>query len=213
MANRFSTKNSAQPRQTLPVVLAARIVAGIFEQKLATRFIESYAAKFERAELVIHKERNRELEQILGREILLALLARVGSNLEERSRSRVRRQPANKTSTPDPNRFLRELLACIGRDLRWSAGDVMEVQGELNLYREIMAKNSTPVARTASGTSLGGGFRRSANGGPFVDRCAFVLDASMMENARVGAAKLLREIEARADQMLEECLQADSIRK
>ncbi len=130
MANRFSTKNSAQLRQTLPVVLAARIVAGIFEQKLATRFIESYAAQFERAELVIHKERNRELEQILGREILLALLARVGSNLEERSRSRVRRQPANKTSTPDPNRFLRELLACIGRDLRWSAGDVMEVQGE-----------------------------------------------------------------------------------
>ena len=39
-------------------------------------------------------------------------------------------------------------------------------------------------------------FSRSAAGGPFVDRCAFLLDPSMMENARQAAAKFLRQIEA-----------------
>ncbi len=188
--------------------LAAQILAGISEQRLAARFIESYAKQFERAELIIHKERNRELEFILEKEILLAMLARIAQTLEESARERPRGRTRENISAPDANRTIRDLLAWIGRERGWTAGDSMEILGELNLYRAIMAKNSAPIARPAGGASFGSGFRRGANAGPFVDRCAFVLDPSMMENARVSSGKMLREIEALADEFLEEWIRS-----
>ncbi len=82
-------------------------------------------------------------------------------------------------------------LRAIGPRRNWTAGDSMEILGELNLYRAIMAKNSAPICGHArAAASFGSRFRRRANAGPFVDRCAFVLDPSMMENARVSSAKV-----------------------
>jgi hypothetical protein len=193
--------------------LAARILAAISEQRLAARFIEGYAKQFERAELIVHKERNRELELILEREILLAMLARIAHTLEGDARAHPRGRTREKPLVADTNRFLRELVASIGRERGWTAGDSMEILSELSLYRAIMAKNSAPVARASGGVRLGSGFRRGANAGPFVDRCAFVLDPSMMENARVSSAKTLREIESLADQLLEECVRSSRTQK
>ena len=115
-------KPTTQPRRTMAANLAARILAAISEQRLAARFIESYAKQFERAELIIHKERNRELEFILEKEILLAMLARIAQMLEESARERPRGRTREKIPAPDANRTIRRALgvnAAGPRATRW----------------------------------------------------------------------------------------------
>jgi hypothetical protein len=211
MPSRSTPKGASKSRPAPAADLGARIIGAISEKRLAAKFIEGYAAQFDRAELIVHKERNREVESILEKEILLAMLARVVHTLGEISKTQPRRR-GEKNQTPDPNRFVREVVSAIGAARNWTAGDSVEVLGELDLYRAIMAKNAPPAGRASSGGQFGSSFRRSASSGPFVDRCAFVLDPSMMENARVSSAKVLREIELLADQLLEESLRATQSR-
>lgn len=208
---------SLTPKQRRAVAqdLAARIITALDGEKLAARFIEGYSKQFQRKEFVVHAERNRELQAIFNREILLAMLTRISVSLAEQTGSLPRsKKPA---SAPNLDAFLSDVLDAIGRARRWTAGDTFEIRGELNLYRDIVARSAGAASRQASTASAGPQFRfipsgsrerRASGSGPFVDRCAFVLDPSMMENARVASAKFLREIEALADRALEESLNA-----
>jgi hypothetical protein len=62
----------------------------------------------------------------------------------------------------------------------------------LQLYEELLARAAAP--------------RRSrkpfeAANHPFVDRCAFLLDSSFLENARVAASRALSELDSLAAQV------------
>jgi len=175
-----------------PQDLAFRIVSAIRSGNLAAAFIQSYAAHYDRQEFLVHAERSRELQSILEREILLAAASHVLLLAED-----LWRQGRSSKSTKrlaDPARFVRDFIAAVGLEKRWTAGDVVEFRGEFGLYQAIAA------AGAAKASGVPRSFRRNVAGGPFVDRCAFLLDPSMMENARQAAAKLLREIEALVSQ-------------
>lgn len=73
----------------------------------------------------------------------------------------------------------------------------MEFRGDLEIYRHLTALAASRSSQTRS---------RVVPAGPFVDRCAILLDPSMIENASRAAGKLLLQLEAQADQLLLEVL-------
>jgi hypothetical protein len=201
-----SRSPSASKRRAIAEALAQQILGEIDGQKLPARFIEGYAQQYGRLELVVHAERNRELQSILEREILLAMLARIAATAHAQSSSRTR--DASTLALGNPKQLLSSVLNAIARRRCWTAGDLVEITGELNLYREIIAKSVAPSVRAPKTSGYFSKFQTTSASSPFVDRCAFILDPSMMENARVASAKFLREIETLADRLLEESIRA-----
>jgi hypothetical protein len=191
------TKNS---ELSLPHQLAVRLLAGRACGKLAATFIENYARQFDRPEASAHPERRRELEIMLDREVLLAMTARVMNLLEESSSRRLTRA-GTRAIKLNPPAFLRDLLAAIALESNWTAGDAMEFRGDLEIYRRLAAVLHSAASRSGASRS------RTAPRGPFVDRCAILLDPSMIENATRAAGKLLLQIEALTDKLFEETMQ------
>jgi hypothetical protein len=200
MSSSETTKPTGGRQIAPPRELAHRIALAIRSQRVAAGFIENYARQYDRPEFTLHEERNRELQIVLEREILLAISAHVTTLAEESARVSRTKRTGKRSAVGDPARFAREFVAGIGAELRWTAGDVVEFRGELNLYRAILA------AGAAKASGIPRSFRRSIAAGPFVDRCAFLLDPSMMENARQAAAKLLHQMEALAERHFDEVL-------
>lgn len=186
-------KSPTSPKRALPVPneLAHRLVLAVRDGNLAGAFIENYAKQYNRREFTVHADRARELQIIVEREILLAAAAQVAVYAEESAAQRRARSGA-RSGMGDAGRFVRELISAIGTEMRWTAGDVIDFRGDFTLYREIM------LSRSAKSAGIPRSFRRTGASGPFVDRCAFLLDPSMMENARQAAAKLAQQIEALA---------------
>jgi hypothetical protein len=178
---------------TPPSELAKLLLHALKTGRTASTFLETYAEQFDRPEATAHPERRRELETMLDREMLLAMTARVA--LTSEINARARRAP--RTSKNDPAAFLRELLAAIAKESNWTAGDAMEFRGDLEIYRRLTAVAAARAAQTRS---------RIVPAGPFVDRCAILLDPSMIENASRAAGKLLLQLESQSDKLLEEVL-------
>lgn len=177
--------------------LAKRVLASVGGARLATNFVDDYAQQFHRPEASAHPARRKELETILGREILLAMAARVASLAQENASRRRAPARGKRIASLDPSAFLRDFVAALSRESGWTAGDAMEFRGDLEIYRRLGAANTL---RAISGRA------RSATGGPFVDRCAILLDPSMIENATRAAGKLLPQIEALAENLFNEVL-------
>jgi len=182
-----------------PRELARRIVAEVTRAKLASAFLDSYAREFSRADVVAHQENRREVEAVLNREILLAIAARIALTLEERHAPRRARRRTRPSTQWNVGTFIRELAAAVAHESGWTLGDSVEFQSDLQIYISL-SKAPTPV-RSAPGRIQGTPHRS-----PFVDRCAIVLDPSMLENASRAAAKLLPRIEALALTVLEDVL-------
>ena len=73
----------------------------------------------------------------------------------------------------------------------------MEFRGDLEIYRRLTAAVASRASTTRS---------RIVVAGPFVDRCAILLDPSMIENASRAAGKLLLQLESQSEKLLEEVL-------
>jgi hypothetical protein len=190
-------KHDSPPRE-----LARRIVAEMSRAKFAPAFLDGYAREFNRVDVVAHPERRHELEAIISREILLAIAARIALTLEERNAPpRGRRIPrgARPSLLWNTGTFIRELAAAISRESGWTLGDAVEFQGDLQIYLSLSKPLSSP--RSASSRN-----QIARHRSPFVDRCAIVLDPSMLENASRAAAKLLLRINSLADHLSEEGL-------
>jgi hypothetical protein len=184
-----------------PHKLAKLLLAALGGGKLAATFIEGYARQFDRPEASAHPERRRELEIIIGREILLAMTAHVARTLEENS-SRAAERRGSRRAKDNPAAFLRELFTAVARESKWTAGDAMEFRGDLEIYRSLAA------AARSSALHSGASRSRISPGGPFVDRCAILLDPSMIENASRASGKFLLQIEALTDKLFVETMQA-----
>ena len=71
---------------------------------------------------------------------------------------------------------------------KWSAGDALDFQTDLQIYEDLLSRNTAARRRKPF----------EAANHPFVDRSAFVLDSSFLEKARVAASRALNELEALA---------------
>ncbi len=165
--------------------LAQRLPEALVSERIIPRFVDSYVVEHGRHALQVHASLYRDRLALLLREALLALtvkileIATVEPPSSKKSKPRV-------MSRKDAGIFRRKFLAALARRQNWTAGDALDFQTDLQIYEELIMRNaSTRRARKSF---------EVANH-PFVDRCAFLLDSSFMEKARLAASRTLGDLE------------------
>jgi hypothetical protein len=178
----------ASERQILvdaPQELAQRLMEGLQRERIVPRFVDSYVVEHGRHALQVHASLYRDRLELLEREALLALAARALeiTYAEPLPRGRAKPRPMLRK---DAVAFRRKFLASLTRQQKWSAGDALDFQTDLQTYEDLLARNSsTRRARKPF----------EAANHPFADRCAFLLDSSFLEKARVAASRALNDLE------------------
>lgn len=183
------------PRAHVPIPnaneLAAHLTQALAQERIVQRFVDSYVVENSRHALQVHAPLYRDLLTLLQRESLLAATV---SLIEKVSAGPTTTKKPVPLSRKDAALFRRKFLTALARERNWNAGDALDFQSDLQIYEDVLSRNA--------------GYRRgrkpfeSAHH-PFVDRCAFVLDSSFMEKARVAATRALLEIEELAAHVVE----------
>jgi hypothetical protein len=174
----------------LPAELARQLPILLARERIVPRFVDSYVVEHGRFGLQVHASLYRDLLALLQREALLA----ISVHALELS---VNEPPASGKSKPRPMllkdaaAFRRKFVSALTREQRWNAGDALDFQTDLKMYEDLLAR----APKQQHGRKA---FETSNH--PFVDRCAFVLDSSFLENARLAATHALDELEKLAEQ-------------
>lgn len=168
-----------------PDELAQRVSETLLRERLVPRFVDSYVVENGRHALQVHASLYRDLLALLQREALLALtvraLAIVCNEPQPAGKSKPRPMPRR-----DATAFRRKFLTSLTRQQGWTAGDALDFQRDLQMYEELLARAAATHRRRKP-------FEAADH--PFVDRCAFLLDSSFMEKARLAASRALTGIE------------------
>ena len=173
--------------------LARQLHEALLRERIVPRFVDSYVLENERQALQVHAVMYRDLLALLQREALLALSVRALEIVCDEPRIRGRSKP-RPMARREALLFHKKFLASLVRQQGWSVGDALDFQRDLQLYEDLLARASPP--------------RRSrkpfeAANHPFVDRCAFLLDSSFLEKARMAASRALAQLEGLAAQVCE----------
>src|SRR5215470_18929866 len=179
-------------------VLAAKLAQSLAQERIVQRFVDSYVVENSRHALQVHAPLYRDLLTLLQREALLA--ATIGL-IEKVSAG----PPAGKKPMPltrkDTALFRQKFLSALAREKKWNAGTALDFQSDLQIYEDVLSRNfGQRRARKP--------FESAHH--PFVDRCAFVLDSSFMEKARVAATRALVAIEDLTEALVREAWHRDS---
>ena len=169
----------------LAAVLAQQLSEALLRERIVPRFVDSYVVEHSRHALQVHASLYRDLLTLLQREALLAASVHA---LELTSRgattSNGRKIPPMKRK--DALAFRQKYLAALARQLHWNGGTALEFQTDLQMYEGILARTAAPARRRKP---------FEAANHPFVDRCAFLLDSSFLEKARLAASRALTDVE------------------
>jgi hypothetical protein len=180
----------------LPAELPLRLAEALARERLVPRFVDSYVEEHGRYGLQVHAALYRDLLGLLHREALLAMSARALDLITNEP-------PASGRSKPRPMlrkdavAFRRKFLSALTRQQKWGMGEALDFQRDLQMYEELIARSATARRRKPF----------EAANHPFVDRCAFLLDSSFMEKARMAASRALTELEALSSKTTAELLQ------
>jgi hypothetical protein len=172
--------------------LGQGITEALLRERVIPRFVDSYVVENGRHALQVHASLYRDLLALLQREALLAMTVRTLEIVCNEPRPEGRGKPRPMLRR-DAALFRRKFLASLARQQGWSAGDALDFQKDLQMYEELLAR--------ASSTRRSRKPFEAANH-PFVDRCAFLLDSSFMEKARLAASRALTGIEELAAQIV-----------
>ncbi len=171
--------------------VALHLCAALGGGGLAARFILDYAERNRRATITAHLPRYTELVSMIHRECLLAVVARVESDIPRLLRAGG--TPARAlASGEDPllRRFRVEFYEHLAELLGWRQEQLDRFWCDLDLYMQCLRARSAAPARKKSDL------------GPFADRCAFMLDPSMLERARRAAARFHEQLDAKTRKIL-----------
>jgi hypothetical protein len=116
------------------------------------------------------------------------------------SKSKARRPVSSRGwdfAIPVLDLFREEFFVALGQALGWTEEDANEFWRDLELYEKLgeLENRRQPKRQT-----------RPIAAGPFVDRVAFLLDPSLMEQARRAASKFQRELDGASDRVLRKVL-------
>lgn len=175
--------------KTSPAELAAKLAQQLSEaltrERIVPRFVDSYVERHSRYGLQVHAALYRDLLTLLHREALLAISAKV-MEIVSKGEESIPEAKLKPFTRRDAAHFRQKYLSAMTRNEKWNAGDALDFQSDLQMYEEIVARAAFPQRRRKS-------FEVANH--PFVDRCAFVLDSSFMEKARVAASQALSDLE------------------
>jgi hypothetical protein len=180
-----------QTKASAAAELARQLHEALLRERIVPRFVDSYVLENERQALQVHAVMYRDLLALLHREALLALSVRALEIVCDEPRTPGRSKP-RPMSRRQAVLFRKKFLASLVRQQGWSVGDALDFQRDLQLYEGLVARAAAP--------------RRSrkpfeAANHPFADRCAFLLDSSFLEKARMAASRALVELESLAAQV------------
>jgi len=194
---RVATQHAKQPAKDAAAELAIRLTESLARERIIPRFVDSYVVENGRQALQVHAALYRDLLALLQREALLALAAYAlqATAYEEKKNPGSKPHPKSK---PELMAFRRKFLNALTRQENWTAGDALDFQSDLQMYEQVIVRSSTlPRVRK---------LHEAANH-PFVDRCAFLLDSSFLEKARLAASRALADLEDLASQAVAASLQ------
>ena len=194
MAANPKSKNSATD---ISAELARKLIEALVRERVVPHFVDSYVVEHGRYGLQVHAALYRDLLTLLQREALLAISSQALEMVCKGNSPREDQKIAPMTRK-DATAFRQKFLAALTRQQHWNAGTALEFQSDLRMYEDILARAHAP--------------RRSrkpfeAANHPFVDRCAFLLDSSFLENARLAATRALSNLEILTTQITELALQ------
>jgi hypothetical protein len=173
--------------------IARQLHEALLRERIVPRFVDSYVVENSRQALQVHAVRYRDLLALLQREALLELSVRALEIICDEPRAQGRSKPR-----PLPRReaalFRKKFLAALVRQQGWSVGEALDFQRDFQLYQDLLARD--PRTRRSRKPF-------EAANHPYVDRCAFLLDSSFLEQARVAASRTLTELENLAAQICE----------
>jgi len=176
-----------------PAELAQRVPEALLRERVVPRFVDSYVVENGRHALQAHASLYRDLLALLQREALLALSVRTLAIVCDEPRPTGKSKPRPMLRR-DATAFRRKYLASLTRQQGWTAGDALDFQRDLQIYQELLARAAKQRTRKPY----------EAADHPFVDRCAFLLDSSFMEKARLAASRALTGIEELAAAVTEQ---------
>lgn len=184
-----------------PSELAQRITETLNRERIVPRFVDSYVVENGRHALQVHASLYRDLLTLLQREALLALSQRALEIVCNEPRAAGRSKPRPMLRR-DASMFRRKFLTSMTQQQGWTAGDALDFQRDLHMYDELLARAAVKRRNRKP-------FEAADH--PFVDRCAFLLDSSFMEKARLAANKALAGIEELAAQMVDQETQKKTV--
>ena len=173
------------------VVLAQRLSDALLSERLVPRFVDSYVEQHGRYGLQVHAALYRDLLSLLQREALLAISAKALEVVTQGANESTGKKLIS-LKRRELTVFRQKYISAVTRHQRWNAGEALDFQSDLQMYEEIIARAAVPQRRRKS-------FEVANH--PFVDRCAFVLDSSFMEKARVAASQALTGLETLATEL------------
>jgi hypothetical protein len=171
--------------------LAVRLAEALQRERIVPRFVDSYVVEHGRQGLQVHAALYRDLLTLLQREALIAIsvhAVELVTTAEEPS-AKYKRRPLPRK---EAGAFRRKYLSALARHQKWNIGDILDFQKDFQIYEELIARSASSRRRKPF----------EAANHPFVDRCAFLLDSSFLENARLAASRALAELEGLAGQVV-----------
>src|ERR1700730_11714568 len=173
------------------VELAGRLTDALHTERIVPRLVDSYVGEDGRHGLQVHAALYRDLLTLLQREALIAASVHAMEVITSDFQPAAKFKPRPMLKK-DATAYRRNYLGALARHPKWSAGDALDFQRDFQIYQEL-------IARSASGRK-----RKpfEAANHPFVDRCAFLLDSSFLEKARVAASRALTTLEELTEQVV-----------
>jgi len=170
---------------------AAALLVTLERERIVAQFVDDYVATYKRRGIKDSPLRHRELLSTLSREALLAVSGKMNSLLPELLTGR--ETPLLRGADAEAAEIFREeFFSSLATELRWTPSDLEEFRSD----QELLAQMTAALPRGMRSR------RGSAAQGPFADRCALLLDPSMLEKARQAAAEFQIELESLAEKVL-----------
>ena len=170
----------------IPAELSAKLTEALVRERIVPRFVDGYVEEHQRYGLQVHAALYKDLIGLLQREALVALTVHafeVAVDPPDQSpRNKNKLKPLQKKDMP---MFRRNFLTALTRQQKWGINEALDFQRDLQMYEALIAR---------AGVSRRRKLFETANH-PFVDRCAFLLDTSFLEKARMAANRALIEVE------------------
>jgi hypothetical protein len=191
------------------------LLRALDREEMVQRFLDIYAAENRRPGRADHPGHYREQLETIRREAILAMVLRIEAALPRRlkvhvpvrsapqrrkakKRGKVRRRALPRRAAgwdfaiPVLDLFREEFFVALGQALGWTEHDAEEFWRDLGLYEKLQPAKARVTIRVAQ--------RPSAS--PFIDRVAFILDPSLMDQARRATARFESELDTAADRVL-----------
>jgi hypothetical protein len=191
----------ARARKLFPIygsALANNMFSALGRGRVVDHFVADYVTEYGRRGILGGPSRDRELAETIGREAMLAMIHEV-PQVMPRFFGKKQYAVLKAEEKEAMDAFFLELLAALGRVLRWNAGDRRLFGSDLDLYAEFAARPAKLTNTRKRGKVQG-------EDPPFVGRVALLLDPSMLDQARRAARKFHEDVRRLARKILSQTL-------